>query len=91
MRENALALSAQEDRGINLEFGKDLVEMICALMLDDDNFTMGGRRIKALVQEHVQVPLNRWILFNQTRASKRLCISVADDNSTILINGKQVP
>lgn len=87
----ALTASAREKRDIQLEFGDEVVEMICGLMCQGENFTMGGRRIKTLVREHIEAPLNRWILLNGPEPGQRLVLGVEDDSARILINGERVP
>jgi len=49
-------------RQIRLTFPDDqIVKMIARLMAEGDNLKLGGRRIKMLLEDKVERPLNRWI------------------------------
>jgi ATP-dependent Clp protease ATP-binding subunit ClpA len=61
--------------------------MICGLMRRGENFEMGGRRIKTLVEELVLPVLNQWVVLNRPRAGQVVNIS-AEKDGRILINGK---
>ena len=79
--------SAKELHGIRLEWDDRIVEMICGLMRRGENFEMGGRRIKTLIEELVLPVLNQWVVLNRPGAGQVVNIS-AEEDGRILINGK---
>ncbi len=84
-------LSAQEKHGVRMEFGDGIVQMICQFMRQRENFEMGGRRIKTLIQELVLPDLNRWVLLNRVRKDEAVRVDAGDGGGRILVNGKPVP
>jgi len=89
--ENIVA-SAREQYGFELDFSDgEVIKMICNMMLQVENFKMGGRRIHELIKTHVKTPLNRLIPFLNKPKSNKLNISAAQNNSHVLVDGKPVP
>jgi len=84
------AISAKEKYGIRLEFSNTISEMICRLMRRRENFEMGGRRIKTLLEELVLPTLNQWVLLDRPSAGQTVTVS-SEDDGRILINGKPLP
>ena len=80
-------MSAKELYGIRLEWDDRIVEMIRQLMHRRENFEMGGRRIKTLIEELVLPALNQWVVLNRPRAGQVVNIS-AEEVGRILINGE---
>jgi hypothetical protein len=88
---NSLAVSAREKRGLELIYPhNEVIGMIQALMLQEDNLLFGGRRIKTLMEGYIERPLNRWTFFNDPPAGSQLYITSNDETRTILINGYEV-
>ena len=84
------AVAAEDKQGIRLEFGDGIERLICRLMRQRDNFEMGGRRIKTLIEELVVPVLNQWVLLNRVRQGETVRIDSDDDDGRIFINGKSV-
>lgn len=59
-----LTEGARETRGLELRFGPQIPQRIEDWMQKKDNLLFGGRRVKSLLETHVERPLNRW-LFQQ--------------------------
>jgi hypothetical protein len=57
-------------------------------MQTGDNLLFGGRRIKSLLETHVERPLNHWIFFNGPPAGTTLEVSVSEEGG-LLVNGGQ--
>jgi energy-coupling factor transporter ATP-binding protein EcfA2 len=88
---NTLADSAHEKRGLKLIFpNNEVVRMIQELMVQEDNLIYGGRRIKTLLEGHVERPLNRWIFFNNPPSGSQLNITTDSKGKAILINECEV-
>ena len=65
--------------------------MICQFMLQDGNLMMGGRRVKTLVRECVEAPLNVWLAEQGNLGTNRhLVVSADTQKSHLLIDGKPV-
>ncbi len=88
---DALAFSASDKRGLELVYpNNEVISMIQELMVQEDNLIFGGRRIKSLLEGHVERPLNRWIFFNDPPAGSQLNITINSNSKNILINGYEV-
>jgi DNA polymerase III delta prime subunit len=61
-----------------------LQAMIVDLMKSGDNLLFGGRRVRALLEEHVERPLNRW-LFTHRSVPDPLELTAVD--SALYVNG----
>ncbi|MCS7306487.1 MAG: AAA family ATPase [Thermoguttaceae bacterium] len=79
-----LARSAQELYEVQVQFDPSVCQMICQLMRRPENFMLGGRRIRALLQTYVETALNKVVPF--VEPGSRLTVSAS--NSEIFINGK---
>jgi ATP-dependent Clp protease ATP-binding subunit ClpA len=87
---DALAVSAREKRGLELIYPDNgVINMIQELMLQEDNLLFGGRRIKTLLEGHIERPLNRWVFFNDPPAGSQIYITIST-GKTLLINGCEV-
>jgi hypothetical protein len=84
-----LAATAQEKRGLKLAFTDGrVVGLVRRQMQTGDNLLFGGRRIKSLLETHVERPLNHWIFFNDPPSGTTLEVSVSEEGS-LLVNGSQ--
>jgi len=59
-----LTEGAREARGLELRFNPQVPRRLEDWMRQKDNLLFGGRRVKSLLETHVERPLNRW-LFQQ--------------------------
>ncbi len=55
---------AEDKFGLNLTFDDSVLHWIERAMRVEENLLLGGRRIKSLLEEHVERPLNGWLFAN---------------------------
>nr|VFK24601.1 MAG: AAA domain (Cdc48 subfamily) [Candidatus Kentron sp. MB]VFK27090.1 MAG: AAA domain (Cdc48 subfamily) [Candidatus Kentron sp. MB]VFK74911.1 MAG: AAA domain (Cdc48 subfamily) [Candidatus Kentron sp. MB] len=83
---NSLMESAREKRGLDLRFTEPGVYgMVASAMTEGDNLKFGGRRIRTLLEEHVEKPLNRWVFWNNPTTESVLEVSVSDGGKQLVI------
>ena len=56
-----LTEGAREARGLELRFNPQVPRRLEDWMRQKDNLLFGGRRVKSLLETHVERPLNRWL------------------------------
>jgi ATP-dependent Clp protease ATP-binding subunit ClpA len=83
-----LAVSARERLGMTLTWDESVEKRIVALMQVEGNLALGGRRIKALLESHVERPFNRWLFDTAPPAGSSAVLSVAPGpESFLMVNG----
>lgn len=88
---NLCELSARELHGLRLQWDEQVSELICRLMRRAENFEMGGRRIKTLIEERILPALNAWVVLRRPSAGSLVRIGVDPSNDGIVINGEGTP
>jgi len=82
---NQLSASAQDKHQVNLIFEPSLIATIGQRMNQGDNILFGGRRLRTLLENLVERPLNRWIFENYPNINdlshKRLSLTLSPDGS----------
>lgn len=82
---DSLILSAREKRALELRFPEPGVRsMVSQAMAQPDNLKFGGRRIRTLLEEKVEKPLNRWIFWNNPQRGAALNVTF-DDNGQLAV------
>lgn len=64
-----LAASAFEKHQLTLHFQPSVLEILATRMQEGNNLLFGGRRIKTLLENLVERPLNRWLFDNYSDVS----------------------
>ena len=82
---NQLAASAQDKHKITLLFDTSLTTTIGQRMNQGDNILFGGRRLRTLLENLVERPLNRWIFETYPNvndlSNRKLSLAVSPDGS----------
>lgn len=82
--------SARSRRNLYLVFPQDsILTMIQEEMLKGDNILYGGRRVKTLLEDRLERPLNKWIFFNDPPNDSTLSIIPLSHKSGIDIQIQQ--
>ena len=82
-----LASSARERLGVTLAFSDSVYERLSFHMDQGDNLLYGGRRVKSLLETHVERPFNRWV-FDQgdiDLTGQRLLVLLDSDDTLEVI------
>jgi len=88
---HSLATSAREKHGVTLQAEPSVLEVLRSQMEMGNNLLYGGRRIKMLLENMVERPLNNWIFVRypdlQQLAGKTLVYGLNDDGSLTVREG----
>lgn len=88
---NSLKFSAREKRGLELEFTEPGVrEMVSTAMARGENLKFGGRRIRTLLEERVEKPLNRWVFWRNPASGTVLQVGTSGADNSLIVNGEEV-
>ncbi len=76
---DAMAGSAEERHGLQIVFEQSVDEWLECIALEAGNSLFGGRRIKALIESHIERPLNQWVFMNGPAQGIQCSVSMTPD------------
>lgn len=79
-----LKTSAQERRGLILEFEPSILQFVQDAMTQPQNIKNGGRRIRTLLEDRLEKKLNRWIFEHQPEMGEILILGF-DETGTLTV------
>ena len=82
--------STQEKYNLKIDFSPSVLEFLLARMQEERNLSLGGRRIKSLLETLIEKPLNSWLFENfpdpSAFSNKVLSVELSQDGSIAIRN-----
>lgn len=88
---SSLIASAREKRGLELCFAERVHNMVASAMAESENLKFGGRRIRTLLEERVEKPLNRWVFWNNPQSGSTLEVDISTEGEQLAVRLLQEP